>query len=233
MESATLSFLDAFYKTDSGQILVSEAARLIETSMNVMGSNVLAVGFSGEYLDKLDNGKLYYAIPSSYPLVHWPKIRPFRTIIVDEAALPFFPNTWDVVVVIHLLEFRRAGSAFLKDVFRILKNDGKLVIISANKNSSVKKSLFATSKKNTAKIIKNDVNEIMRLLTDASFGITGVFGINKKLRFWPYNFSYNINRYNEALISVFPFLSDIVVMMAEKTELVAETVEALDAQYES
>jgi hypothetical protein len=73
----------------------------------------------------------------------------------------------------------------------------------------------------------------MQSITGASFSITNILGVNKKFRFWPYNFSYNFNKYSETLISIFPFLSDIVIITSEKVELAPEILESLDAQYES
>lgn len=229
MKCTTLSLLSDYYETDAGRLLAMDVLQSITNSINMSSGNLLAIGIGGGYLDELDTGKLLYAIPKSYPFKHWPKIRPFRTVVVDETALPFMPNSIDAIVLIHMMEFSEENSALLQDVFRILKVGGKLIVVSINKNNYNYFHKYGISEK----CIKHSVEEIIKYISNASFCISSVFGINRKLRFWPYSFSYNFNKYNELLISFFPFLSDLVVIMSEQIEFAAETVKTLDTQYES
>ncbi len=229
MKCTTLSLLSGFYETDAGHFLAMDVLQSITSSININSGNLLAIGIGGRYLDKLDTGKLLYAIPKSYPFKHWPKIRPFRTVVVDETTLPFMSNSMDTIVLIHLMEFSEENSALLQDVFRILKVGGKLIVVSINKNNYNNFHKYGISEK----CIKYSVEEIIKFISNASFYISSVFGINRKLRFWPYSFSYNFNKYSELLISLFPFFSDLVVIMAEKIEFARETVKALDTQYEA
>ncbi len=99
MEYPNVTFLNRFYKTFSRQELVENVAKCIEPITH--NRKVLAVGYGRLYLDAIDAGDLFYAIPENYPLVHWPKIRPFKTVIVDDQALPFAPKSWDIIISLH------------------------------------------------------------------------------------------------------------------------------------
>lgn len=228
MESTTLSFLNKFYETDAGKMLASEVSRSITTSINLRNGNLLAIGIGEKYLDELDNGSLLYAVPKSCSFKNWPKIRPFRTVMVDEMALPFMPQSMDAVIMIHTIEFSEKNFDLLKEAFRVLKVGGKLIVISANKNNY---NIFRRCNI-SEKYIKHSIEEIIHSISDASLCISNVLGINRKRRFWPYSFSYNFNKYNEILISLFPFLSDIVIIVSEKVEHAVETIQTLDTQYE-
>jgi SAM-dependent methyltransferase len=232
MKCATLTFLDSFYATIPGRILASEVARAVKSSIVAADDSLLSIGFHGEYLDKLDNGKLFHAIPSSQPIAHWPEIRPFRTVIIDETAMPFLPNTWDTVIVIHFMEFFGKNSNFLREISRILKTNGRLIIIIVNKNRET--TLPQLQKKHfRKKNIKYAPGEIMKLLHNSQFQIIKTIGLDKRFKFWPYSFSYNFDQYEDSLMAFLPILSDVAIIVSQKTELAAETIEALDPQYES
>jgi SAM-dependent methyltransferase len=230
MRPTILSNLNTFYETPIGQGIAQESVTCIKKAFNMQSDNILAIGFSGSYLDCLDNGKLYYAAPKSYGSVtNWPKIRPFKTVIIDESRLPFLPETWNTVIVIHFLEYCNNKFEFLNEISRILKKNGKLIIIALNENS------IPHRKSSRNRSLKKSIN-IKKIVGDVinfSFCITNIFGVSKKIKFWPYNFSYNIGKYDDFLISVFPFLSDIVIIVAEKTEMSVSIVETLDPRYES
>jgi SAM-dependent methyltransferase len=182
---------------------------------------VLFLGFGDAVLDHLDNGKLYYAIPSTYPLIHWPKIRPFKTVAVDVEALPFTSNAFEVIVINHYLEFFSENAKFLDEIFRILKQDGKLLTI-------------ALSKRNSSEF-QGEVRSLKAVVSDiagASFYVSNVWGINKKAKFLSYNFNYHPNKFGDALLSFFQLLSDIVVVTADKRITATEAVFTLKEKYE-
>jgi SAM-dependent methyltransferase len=194
---------------------------LLELRSAISDKRVLFLGFGDTVLDRLDNGKLYYAIPSTYPLIHWPKIRPFKTVAVDVEALPFAPNTFEVVVINHYLEFFSENARFLNEIFRILKQDGKLLTIALSKQNS---SEFR------GKI--RSLNAVVSDIAEASFYVSNVWGINKKARFLSYSFNYRQNKLSDALLGFFQLLSNIVVVTADKRTTAAESVFALKEKYE-
>ncbi|MDR1334961.1 MAG: class I SAM-dependent methyltransferase [Holosporaceae bacterium] len=216
----SISSLTEFYEKDMGQELVKQLADLLSSTLNIANENVLVIGFGREYLESLRIKNVYYAIPNGYPVGHWPRIRPFRTIVIDEKSMPFQPHVWDVVMVIHFMEFCENNTFFLEELQRIIRNKGRLIIVAANKNS-----IFP--KKYAIRNIKISVGDMLSLLDNASFEATNIFGINDKFKFWPNSFSHHLNKCSEVIVDIFPLISNIVVIMAEKMKLADIPLKAL------
>ncbi|MDR0753341.1 MAG: class I SAM-dependent methyltransferase [Holosporaceae bacterium] len=215
-----INFRNEFIRSNLTVVVLSSLLR--ELGSAVSSKCVLFLGFGDVVLDHLDNCKLYYAIPSTYPLVHWPKIRPFKTVAVDVNALPFAPNTFEVIVINHYLEFFNKNAKFLDEIFRILKRDGKLLTV-------------ALSKRNSGEF-QGEVRSLKAVVSDiigASFHISNICGINKKAKFLSYNFNYRQNKLGDALLSFFQLLSNIALITADKKVAATESVFALKEKYES
>ncbi|MDR2268421.1 MAG: class I SAM-dependent methyltransferase, partial [Holosporaceae bacterium] len=191
---------------------VSKAANILHELQNIISDkNALFIGERDGTIDLLDNGKLYYAIPQYYEFVTWPKIRPFRTVAVDMNSLPFAPGAFYTVVINRYLEFSRKNMKFLSEVFRILKRDGKLVVIAHN-------SLNLHGKIRSIKEIVSDI-------TEASFHPSNICGISKNANLPSYSFSYDQNKFSEILLGVLCLFSDTVVITADKMDVVADLVQ--------
>ncbi|MDR2794189.1 MAG: class I SAM-dependent methyltransferase [Holosporaceae bacterium] len=229
MESTNISLLNVFYKIGSeGNKLEADLIKLINNSIENKKSKTLAIGFHGNFLDSICLDNLYYAIPHCYPMQRWPKIRPFRTVAVSETALPFLPDTWDCILAIHLMEFSTSSRQFLQEAFRTMKTGGKLIVISVNKKIV---NFFQNNRKIFSRV-KRSPNDIVEMIRQESFVVTNIFGVSKQFRFWPYNFSYNMDWYGEILMNNFPLLADIVIIAAEKRRESPEPIKSLEAQYE-
>jgi len=182
----------------------------------VSAGRTLFIGFGGDILDLTDNGRLYYAVPFVYQAVRWPKIRPFKTVIVNQEALPFANETFEVIIVNHYLEFFHKNSKFLDEVSRVLKKDGKLLVVAFNDRSFDK----------PMRSLKNIIKEV----TESAFHLSNIHGINKKAKFLSYDF--NCDQYNEILIGLFGLLADVAIMVFDRKELAVESLTILREQFE-
>ncbi|MDR1982400.1 MAG: class I SAM-dependent methyltransferase [Holosporaceae bacterium] len=189
----------------------------------ISDKKVLFIGFEGGMLDALNNGKLYYAVPSMYQIVRWPRIRPFKTVVIDIDAFPFTASVFDMVIVNHYLEFSSKNIKFLNEIFRILKRDGKFITIALNDRSLNRKKFHPKIKA---------LKDIIIDISEASFHISNIWGTNKNARFLSCNFDYRQDKYSKMLIGFFRLLSDVVVITADKTDLVSETVSEFKERYE-
>ncbi|MDR2646279.1 MAG: class I SAM-dependent methyltransferase [Holosporaceae bacterium] len=219
MEHVKFSSHNEFIYSNLTAAVLSSVLRELRGA--VSGKCVLILGFKDAVLDHLDNGKLYYAVPSTYPLTHWPKIRPFKTVMVNVNALPFAPNTFEVVVINHYLEFFNKNAKFLDEIFRILKQDGKLLTVAFGKRNS-------SEFQREVRSLKTVVSDIV----EAAFHISNIWGINKKVKFLSYNFNYRQNKLSDALLGFFQLLSNIVVITADKRVAATESVFTLKEKYE-
>lgn len=212
-----MNFVEYFYHSYAGKRLLTDVVK--EINNNIFGKRVLVIGGGKEFLEKLEGADLYYAIPYGKDIIHWPSIRPFRTVVIDEVATPFLPNTWDIIVVIHFIEFSQKYEKMISEMYRILKINGKLITVVYNNNSFFKRQAV-------------QVDDIASTLTNKMFSINKICGANKKLNFWPYRFSFELNQYNEAFVKAFPFFSDVVTIISEKIVKSPEIVNSLEQGYE-
>jgi len=59
----------------------------------------------------------------------WPQHRPSRLALVDEAALPLLDSSLDEALLVHGLETSRDPSQLLGECWRVLKGQGRFVVI--------------------------------------------------------------------------------------------------------
>jgi SAM-dependent methyltransferase len=221
MEYKKAFFLDQEYGNNP---LAATSLDVLQKLRNdVSDKNILFIGTGDALLESLDNGRLFYAIPKTYKIIHWPKIRPFRTVVIDPDHLPFAPAAFDVVLINHYLEFSHRNSQLLKEIFRVLRRDGKLTTVTLNKSNLGQKNL--RNKIRPTKKIVWDISE-------ASFHVSNICGINKNSRFLSCDFDYDQNAYCEMLVGFLNLLSDVVIISADKADVVPESVRAFQEGYE-
>ncbi|MDR1362406.1 MAG: class I SAM-dependent methyltransferase [Holosporaceae bacterium] len=227
MKSTDISSLNSFYETDTGKIIGSGIASCITNSLRHRHSKVLALGFCADFFELIQTSHLYYAIPRTYPLVHWPRIRPFKTMAVDEAALPFAPNSWDCILAVHFMEFTSFPSGFLREAFRTLRAGGKLVVVAVNGGGM---SLWG---KTILPQPQNQLGDILRAIGSESFRVTDTicWDVPRHRRCACGRLANNV--YGEIWLELFSFVFGFVVLTAEKDQLSPESVGHLDVKYEA
>ena len=224
-----LTSLSEFYKSDIGKGFALKISQIISDDVDYKNANVLALGFCEPILDILYFKNLYCAIPNGYPQFHWPKIRPFKTVVVDERRMPFLPESWDVVIIMHVAEFLHNNRNFLKEMSRILKKNGKLILVCINKNN------FNFLNKDTISVggVVHNKSELIDQLSEEHFSVNNVAGISEEFKFWPYNFSYGLNKLNENFSEFSKIFANLIIISASKEELSGiAAMENLDAQYD-
>lgn len=129
-----------FFDSPLGKLSVALTQKTIKkyTPSQPM-QNILGIGYAIPYLEMLPayktNTRCIAATPSYLGATHWPEDAPNKTVVVDETRLPFADNFFDFIIVAHCLEFSGHQHNFLRELWRVLNNQGQLMIISANKLS--------------------------------------------------------------------------------------------------
>ena len=172
MERSVLSHLKGFYDSAPGLNIAKKIIDCLEPKTH--HGQALIMGFGNRFLDKLPEENLLYAIPEGYEIIRWPKLRPFRTVVVDEQKLPFAPECFDVVIAAHVLEYNHHPGAFLKEVSRILKKDGNLVVVSINKQCLVM----------DTKSVRYSLNDQLTFLNAHNFQLRQICYINNQLHMY-------------------------------------------------
>jgi SAM-dependent methyltransferase len=208
----------------TNSVIAKATPVILNLLQNVIANKTtLFIGFGDHLLDSLDNGRLYYAIPKTHEITHWPKIRPFKTVVIDKGSLPFAPGTFDVVVISHYFEFFENNTDFLQEVFRILKRDGKLITSVLNNRSSICKKIQEKTR---------STNAIISDIIASPFHISNFWVIKKNSRLLSYNFDSHLNNFNEMLLKFFCLLSDIVIIGADKSGFATESISVFEERYE-
>ena len=128
--------LRAFYASRQGAV----AAGLIQARLraiwpDVAGCAVLGVGYAMPFLRPWrDQARRCVAItPAQLGLARWPAGRPGLSCVSEEDALPFPDLCFDRVLLVHGLEAAENARRLLREVWRVLKDDGRLLVVAPNR----------------------------------------------------------------------------------------------------
>jgi SAM-dependent methyltransferase len=140
--------LAQFYQARMGQ----RARRLIleqvaEAWPKVKGLRILGYGFAIPFLRPFmaEAERVAAASPAEMGVIRWPSDSPL-TSLCDEDALPFPDAFFDRVLVVHGLEGAQSLRPLLRQLWRVLTPEGKMLVVAANRTSlwaQVERSPFA------------------------------------------------------------------------------------------
>jgi SAM-dependent methyltransferase len=129
--------LEAFYDSRMGLV----ARRLIgrqlrESWADLRGRRLLGYGYAVPYLRLFSEAeRAIAAMPESQGAVPWGLGGRVRTALVDELALPFPDAMFDCVLVVHGLEVADSQRPLLRELWRVLTSDGRLIVVVPNRTS--------------------------------------------------------------------------------------------------
>ncbi len=159
--------LTAFYDAPLGQV----ARRLLQRRLRLLwpdltGQRLLGYGFAAPYLRPYleETERVIAANPAAQGVVAWPRTRTL-SLLCEEDAFPFPDSMFDRILVIHGLEAADALRPLMRQLWRVLTPEGRLLIVAPNRLSlwaQLERSPFAYGRPfNRA--------QLDRLLRDAMF----------------------------------------------------------------
>ena len=127
-----------FYSTGLGLT----ARRLLRLKLRQMwpklaGERVLGFGYPVPYLG-LWQGEAERAVaimPAEQGVLHWPADGPNATALGDETHLPLPDRMMDRVLLVHAVESSEALRAMLREVWRVMADGGRVIVIVPNRRS--------------------------------------------------------------------------------------------------
>lgn len=128
-----------FYASHRGAIASALVrARLLQAWPALPGCSILGLGYAAPYLRCWpDAARNIAAVPAQVGLVRWaPGTGPRHgnlACTVEEDALPFPDLAFDRVLLIHGLEAAENARTLLREVWRVLKDDGRLLVVAPNR----------------------------------------------------------------------------------------------------
>ena len=134
--------LDAGNLVDFYQSAVGQAARrMIVRRLKLLwpeqkGLRVLGYGFAVPYLKPFlgEAERVVALMPAQAGVVAWPAGRPL-TVLGEESALPFVDAMFDRILVVHGLEGADAARVLLRQLWRVLAPEGRLLVVAPNRAS--------------------------------------------------------------------------------------------------
>jgi SAM-dependent methyltransferase len=109
--------------------------RLRPMLSGLTGAKVAGVGYAMPYLtDCLPEVETQFAFMLARQGVFgWPDIGAVQSVLVDECELPLLESAIDVAIVIHGLEFTDAPAEMLKEIWRVLAPQGRMILVVPNR----------------------------------------------------------------------------------------------------
>lgn len=142
----SISEFREFYSSPLGAL----ACRRIRNHMGARWSEVgkspdmrvLGVGYAGPYLmpylPKPDDAIVrttLWAIPAAIGSISWPHTHRNRSLVFSNYQLPLPDNMFDRILLMHSLEFMADPQRLLRECWRILAPEGRLMVVVPNRLS--------------------------------------------------------------------------------------------------
>lgn len=128
--------LQRFYASSLGEAAQrATARRLAALWPQADGLDVLGIGYPVPYLDRFCGAarRVLMTMPAAQGAEPWPADGAVATALSEEARLPFMDAVFDRVLLVHALEECDAVHAMLREVWRVMAPEGRLVVIASNR----------------------------------------------------------------------------------------------------
>lgn len=128
--------LKDFYNSDAGAYVRRILRQHIHAWWpDVKGHRIAGIGFAPPYLDMfLDDAERCFAVMPAGQGVHpWPENGRNLTLLAEESELPLETNSVDKILLIHSLEYAELPRSNLQEIWRVLKSNGRLLVIIPNR----------------------------------------------------------------------------------------------------
>jgi SAM-dependent methyltransferase len=124
--------LQAFYAAPLGQwARQAIGQRMREIWPDLRGQRVLGLGYAAPYLAAIraEAERSIAAMPAGQGALPWPEGARGLTLLADETDLPFADRSFERVLLVHGLEFGEPPNEMLREIWRLLADDGRLLVV--------------------------------------------------------------------------------------------------------
>jgi SAM-dependent methyltransferase len=125
-----------FYAKPLGVVVRRTLMRKLRSHwQNVSGMNVFGLGYAVPYLGMFrhEAQKVGALMPAGQGVITWPTEGPFLSTLVDECELPLPDSCVDRMLVVHCLEMCEASHDLLREIWRVLTPEGRLILVVPNR----------------------------------------------------------------------------------------------------
>jgi SAM-dependent methyltransferase len=125
-----------FYATPLGQIARRLLAHRVRAHWGATpGESVVGLGFASPFMASFRSEARHLAalMPSAQGALIWPRTAPVLSALAEEHALPLADNAVDKLLAVHCLEVAEQVTPVLREMWRVLKPEGRLLIVVPNR----------------------------------------------------------------------------------------------------
>ena len=129
--------LEQFYGSRKGQL----ARRLIGLQLRqlwpqVAGKTIVGLGFAMPYLDVFaeEAAATLALVPAGSVVQRWPEGSSGRLAIFQEDEIPLADQSVDCLLLVHCLETCRSLDRLMREIWRVMADDGRIVLIVPNRH---------------------------------------------------------------------------------------------------
>lgn len=133
---ADITELLAFYAKPLGGVVRRILAQRIRNRWRrVSGSTLIGLGFATPYLGSFrgEAARLGAFMPALQGAAVWPSSGLVHSVAVEDDSLPLPDNSVDHLLAVHCLEASEQVRPLLREMWRVLKPEGRLLIIVPNR----------------------------------------------------------------------------------------------------
>lgn len=205
----------SFYTGPLGGVARRLLAHRIRTIWpNVAGDAILGIGYASPFMQQFrsEARRLLLCMPEEQGAVRWPSEGPICSFLSSETELPLAPSSVDRVLAVHCLEHCGVSRHFLRELWRVLMPEGRLLLVVPNRRGMWART-DATPFGHGHPYSRG---QLERLLADCLYAATG---------WWPTLFMPPFNRrliLNTAIawervgLYVWPAFSGLLIVEAQK-----------------
>ncbi len=207
--------LRAFYDSLLGRIVERTiAAALARVWSRLPEERLVGLGFALPWLPSLGRSaeRVFAFMPAVQGAVRWPTEGPSTTALVFDEELPLPDSSIDRILLVHSLEHAEAPAETLKEIWRVLAPNGRLVIVVPNRRgiwARFEHTPFGTGQPFSG-------SQLHRLLREANFtpgAATAALFFPPSKRRWMLRFHAVCERLGARL---WPIFSGVLVVEAQK-----------------
>jgi SAM-dependent methyltransferase len=128
--------LQSFYASPLGAVARRMAGRrMVDAWGDLAGLDVLGFGYVTPWLDlwRPSARRVVACMPAAQGVERWPSAGPNAATIGDEDRLPFADALFDRIVCVHALEEAESPRPVLRELWRVLAPEGRILIVTANR----------------------------------------------------------------------------------------------------
>ncbi len=125
-----------FYSQGLGIVARRFIGRGIRTRwVDLSGLRVVGIGYATPYLGlfREEAERCLAFMPAAQGVIKWPTSRPALAALVEENTLPLTDSAVDRVLLVHALEMSDDAVALLREIWRVLAPNGRLLAVVPNR----------------------------------------------------------------------------------------------------